>query len=109
MATQTLPQVVSFPQSVRAGKPAITQLELELFLAVRNRLAQLQAQASADEEYLKSRLESGCGIEPGVHVAELKESSRRNVPWKAVAVRLAERLKLDGKAYCARVLCGDEA
>lgn len=104
MATaRTLPQVVPFPQSVPTKEP-ITQLELEIYLSLRNRLTQLQSQVDAEEVALRGRLEAGATVEPGVHVAELKESFRRNVAWKAVTVRLAERLKLDGEAYCARVL-----
>ena len=103
MATQTLPQVVSFPQSVSAKEP-ITQLELELFLSLRNRLKNLEQQVTAEEKTLKMRLEAGASVDPGVHVAELKESFRRNVSWKDVVIRLAERLKLNGEAYCAKVL-----
>jgi hypothetical protein len=103
MATQTLPHVVQFPQSVPAVEP-ITQLELELFLSLRNRLKQLESQVASEEAALKARLESGATVHPGVHVAELKENLRRNVAWKAVVIRLAERLKLNGEAYCAKVL-----
>ena len=104
MATQHIvPQVVPFPQSVPAKEP-ITQLELEMLISLRNRVAQLQAQLDTEEETLKARIASGATVEPGVHVAELKDNFRRNVSWKAVVIRLAERLKLDGEAYCARVL-----
>jgi hypothetical protein len=103
MATQTLPHVVQFPQSVPAVEP-ITQLELELFLSLRNRLKELESQVAAEEETLKARLASGAMVDPGVHVVELKESFRRNVSWKDVVIRLATRLKMDGAAYCAKVL-----
>ncbi len=53
---------------------------------------------------LRSRLECGAAVEPGIHTAELKENHRRNVAWKAVAVRLANRLKMNGEAYAKRVL-----
>jgi hypothetical protein len=82
----------------------ITQLELELLLSLRNRLKKLQDQVDDEENALKSRLEAGTTVDPGVHVAELKESFRRNVSWKDVVIRLAERLKLNGEAYCAKVL-----
>jgi hypothetical protein len=58
----------------------------------------------AAEQAIKARLETGASLEPGDHRAELKENFRRNVSWKDVVVRLAERLKLDGEAYCAKVL-----
>lgn len=82
----------------------ISQLEIEMFLSLRNQLAKLQAQVDAEEETLKARIASGATVESGVHIAQLKESFRRNVGWKDVVIRLAERLKLDGEAYCARVL-----
>lgn len=85
-------------------KNPITQLELEIFLSLRNRLAQLQTQVDAEEAALRGRLVSGATVETGVHVAELKENFRRSVAWKDVTIRLAERLKMDGEAYCARVL-----
>ena len=100
-ASKSIPFVV--PAQVFPTEP-ITQLELEMLISLRNRVAQLQAQLDADEESLKARIASGATVEPGVHVAELKESSRRNVAWKAVVIRLATRLKLDGQAYCDRVL-----
>jgi hypothetical protein len=102
--TQSIPFVVP-SQSVPAVEP-ITQLELELFLSLRNRLKKLEEQVAAEETGLKSRLESGATVDPGVHVIELKESFRRNVSWKDVVIRLATRLKMGGAAYCARVLAG---
>jgi hypothetical protein len=105
-STQTVsqhPHVVQFPQSVPAVE-TISQDELALFLSLCGRLKQLQDEIGAAEESLKERLEAGAEIEPGDHVAELKEHSRRNVAWKAIVVRLALRLKMDGEAYCDRVL-----
>jgi hypothetical protein len=103
MATQSVPVVVPFPQSVPAKEP-ITQLEIELLLSLRGRLAQLHEQVSTEEAAFQARLEAGASVEPGAHGAELKESWRRNVSWKSVCIRLAKRLRLDGAAYCARVL-----
>jgi hypothetical protein len=53
---------------------------------------------------LKARLQAGATVELGDHFAELKANSRRNVAWKDVAKRLAERLKMNGERYCERVL-----
>ena len=103
-ATQIVSHVVPFPQSVPANQNQISQVELQLLLSLRGRLSQLESQIATAEESLKARLESGAVIEPGDHTAELKSNSRRNVAWKDVAKRLAERLKLDGEMYCARVL-----
>ncbi len=82
----------------------ISQEELGLLLSLRGRLRQLEAQLATEEQSLRARLAAGARIQPGDHTAVLKESFRRNVAWKAVVVRLALRLKLDGEAYCARVL-----
>jgi hypothetical protein len=91
--------VVPFP----APQP-ITQTELILLLGMRGRLHQLEEQVEQAEQYIKTRLEKGALLEPGDHRAELKENFRRNVSWKDVVVRLAERLRMDGEAYCAKVL-----
>ena len=106
MASQIVSHVAPFPQSVPAvpAKEPITQLEIELLLSLRSRLAQLQGQVSTEESAFQERLEAGASVEPGAHGAELKESWRRNVSWKSVCIRLARRLKLDGAVYCARVL-----
>ena len=103
MATQqTVPHslsVVPFP----AVEP-ITQLELTVLLSLRGRLHQLEEQVKQAEKSIKTRLENGTALEPGDHRAELKEYFRRNVVWKAVVIRLAERLRLNGETYCAKVL-----
>jgi hypothetical protein len=101
--------VHSVPQSKFAVFPlpapqAITQFELAAFLSLRGRLHQLQEQVEAAEQSIKTRLETGAILERGDHTAELKENFRRNVSWKDVVVRLAERLMMDGEAYCAKVL-----
>jgi hypothetical protein len=107
MSTQSVNHPV--PQSKLAVVPfpapqAITQLELTVLLSLRGRLSQLEEQVETAEQSIKARLETGALLEPGDHKAELKENFRRNVSWKDVVVRLAERLKLDGEAYCAKVL-----
>jgi hypothetical protein len=91
--------VVPFP-----APQAITQLELSALLSLRSRVHELEEQVEAAERSIQARLEVGCSVESGDHVAKLKTNSRRNVAWKDVVIRLAERLKLDGQAYCARVL-----
>jgi hypothetical protein len=103
LATQFVPHVIAFPQTAPAVE-VIHQTELALLLSLRGRLKQLQAQVDAEEESLKSRLESGAEIEAGDHVASLKETSRRSVPWKDVVCRLAQRLGYDPDAYTSSVL-----
>jgi hypothetical protein len=92
--------VVPFP----APPQPITQLELALCRSLRSRLRQLEDQVAEAEQSIKTRLEAGVIPERGDHTAELKENFRRNVSWKDVVVRLAERLRMDGEAYCAKVL-----
>lgn len=103
MATQqTVPHSLSVVPTP-AVEP-ITQLELTVFLSLRGRFHQLEEQIKQAEQSIKTRLEHGAALEPGDHRAELKENFRRNVAWKAVVIRLAERLRLNGETYCAKVL-----
>jgi hypothetical protein len=105
-ATQTIavPSApLQFPQPQKLPQQ-ITQLELQLFLSLQGRLAQLETEIEGVDKDFKARLQAGASIEPGAHVAELKEHFRRNVSWKDVVIRLANRLKLNGEAYCAKVL-----
>jgi hypothetical protein len=105
-ATQTVPAapaVLQFPNANPAAE-TVTQAELRELIEFRNFQTQLEARISGIEADLKARLESGATVESGVHIASLKESFRRNVAWKDVCGRLADRLKLNGEKYCARVL-----
>lgn len=99
VSTQQKSAVVPFP----ASQP-ITQLEIAALLSLRGRLHQLEEQVEAAEQNIQARLEAGSSVEGGYHSAKLNTNSRRNVAWKDVVVRLADRLKMDGAAYCARVL-----
>lgn len=99
-------KVTPFPvfSQLHAGPEPVSQLELELLISLRNRLAQLKSELDVQETALLDRIQSGAAVESGIHIAQLKQSFRRNVGWKDVVIRLADRLKLDGEAYCARVL-----
>jgi hypothetical protein len=97
--TQSKLAIVPFP-----APQGITQLELAALLSLRGRLHQLQEQVESAEQSIKTRLETGATLEPGDLRAELKENFRRNVSWKDVTVRLAKRLRMNGEAYCAKVL-----
>ena len=99
LLTQSKLTVVPFP-----APQQISQLELSLLISLRGRLQILEGQVENAERSIKTRLESGASLEPGDHRAELKENFRRNVSWKDVVVRLAERLRMDGEAYCGKVL-----
>jgi len=101
MATAQVTPFIVPPQVVPA--PAvISQTELSLLLSLRGRLHQLESRVETAEQSIKERLEHGASVEPGDHVAKLETSYRRNVSWKGVAERLADRFKLYG--YVARVL-----
>jgi hypothetical protein len=109
MATQQ-----SIPQSLEQSKltvvpfPApqsVTQLELTALLSLRARYHQIEKQIETAESSIKSRLEAGCSIEEGDHTAQLKENFRRNVSWKDVATRLANKVYYGkGLSYVERVL-----
>ena len=94
--------VVPFPSPREVND--VTQLEVAALLSLRNRARQLAKQIETAEFVILERLEAGAAVEPGEHTAELKQTFRRNVAWKDVVVRLAARLKMDGAAYCAKVL-----
>jgi hypothetical protein len=111
MATlQTVPHVVqqSKPATVIPfSKPVaqqISQLEICTVVALRQDIRKRQAELDAVEADFKSRLEAGAGCESGLRSATLKESFRKNVSWKDVVIRLADRLKLNGESYCEKVL-----
>lgn len=84
----------------------VTQLELLALLSLRGRLHQLETQVESAEQSIKDRLEKGCFIEEGDHVATLKENLRRNVSWRDIVTRLGDRLFGNGKGqpYCEKVL-----
>jgi hypothetical protein len=102
-STSKVIAIDSASQAIPAVEP-ITQLELELFISLCNRLERLKEQVANEEATLRARLEAGADVQPGVHVASLKEGSRRNVAWKEVVMRLAEKLDYNPEAYCSNVL-----
>jgi len=98
-----IPPALQFPAQ---ALPAITQLELAAVCSLRNRARQLEGQVMEAEQSIRVRLESGSDVEEGERSVGLKESFRRNVSWREVSERLADRLYGNGKAdgYCERVL-----
>lgn len=103
-ASKSIPFVVPAQHSPAVNHEAITQTELDLFVALRARVEQIQKQIAEHEASFMARLEAGAGVESGIHIAQLNENFRRNVSWKAVCVRLANRLKMNGEGYTRRVL-----
>jgi len=109
MATQqTVPHCVQ--QSKLAVVPfpapqAVSQLEILALLSLRGRLHQLQGQVEAAEQSIRMRIEKGCAVEEGDHIAGLKENFRRNVAWKDIATRLADKVYFGkGLSYVERIL-----
>lgn len=103
----TATRVVPFPQPAQAPVATperVSQAELALLLSLRNRKAALEEQVKEAEHTITARLEAGAPVEPGQHIAKVEEHWRRNVSWKEVVVRLADRLGLNGEAYTANVL-----
>jgi hypothetical protein len=103
IVTHSYPTVVPIPATVEQ----VTQLEIVALLSLHNRAHQLEEQIRDAEQSIQTRLESNASVETGEHSAELKESSRRNVAWRYVAERLANRLYGGkGESYCDRVIAG---
>jgi len=99
-------KVISFnsPAQALPAVEAVSQAELVELIEHQNLLVQLKDKLSELEFGIKSRLEAGAAVQPGVHVATLEEHLRRSPSWKDVVKRLAERLDMDGDAYCSNVL-----
>jgi len=110
MAMQIVSSVVQQQKSavvIPFSKPAtaeISQEDLEEFILLKRYAREAQARFDAKETQLRAQLERGAAIQAGVHVARLEDTFRKSVSWKAIVIRLAQRLKLDGEAYCAKVL-----
>ena len=110
MATQqSIPQSIEQSKLVVVPFPApqtVSQLEILTLLSLRARLHQIEKQVEDAEQSIKSRLESGCSVEEGDHVALLKPTSRRNVAWKSIVERLGDRLfgPGQGSRYAEKVL-----
>jgi hypothetical protein len=98
--TQSKLTVVPFP-----APQTVSQLEIAALLSLKARLHQIEQQVEAADSSIKSRLQACCSIEEGDHTVELKTSFRRNVSWKDVSVRLANRLYFGkGLSYVERIL-----
>ena len=112
MALQSLPLVnhqfspihspaISFPSK----EEQITQAQLIRVVSLRNMISALRSDLEAVESGIKVALENGASVQPGVHVASLKETLRRNVAWREIAERLADRLYSGkGHAYTENVI-----
>ena len=104
MATVNNASLFVVPTQPAPAAEPISQAEIALLLSLRGRLHQLEAQVESAEKSILQRLQNGAGVELGDYSATLHTSFRRNVSWKSACERLAERFKLDGAAFTARVL-----
>ncbi len=82
-ATATLPEVVPLNQPTEV----ITQDQLAEILLLRQSVKQLQAELRRAEAEVRSALEAGAPVEPGILQAVLKTIERRSVAWKQVCER----------------------
>ena len=104
-SAQTVAHSFNSPKVVPLPVPAaISQEDIETIILLRNAVRQRAAQLEFLENEMLAKLAAGAPCESGVHTAEIKQNWRRNVSWKSVTIRLAERLELNGEAYCANVL-----
>jgi hypothetical protein len=97
MATQRVP-ALQFPSQPSPKVETITQDKLALIITLRHEIEQLEQQLGEAQTDVKSALESGAEVEPGLFRASLKVSSRTNVSWKSVVEREL------GDDYTKRVL-----
>ena len=101
MATQKVtPFVVpaqSHPQVSRQPEP-VTQDALAEIIALRQQIEDLEKRLGEAQTDVKSALEAGAEVEPGLFRASLKVTERTNVSWKSVVEREL------GADYAKRVL-----
>ena len=95
-ATKSIPFVVS-PQVSPKVEP-ITQDRLAEIIMLRQQIESLEKQLGEAQTDVKSALESGAEVEPGLFRAFLKITERTNVSWKSVVEREL------GEDYAKRVL-----
>lgn len=99
-------EVIPFPVPAQAipATQIIPQESLAEIIATRQQIEALETKLKAAEGEVRAQLEAGGEVEAGLFRAYIKASERRNVAWKDVVVRLADRLGLNGEAYCSNVI-----
>jgi hypothetical protein len=96
-ATQKVTPFAVPPQFPHVVEP-ITQDRLAEIITLRQQIDALEKQLGEAQTDVKSALESGAEVEPGLFRASLKVSERTNVSWKSVVEREL------GEDYAKRVL-----
>ena len=98
MATQRVP-ALQFPSQPSPQKTErVTQDRLTEIITLRQQIEELEKQLGEAQIDVKTALESGAEVEPGLFRATLKVTERTNVSWKSVVEREL------GDAYAKRVL-----
>jgi hypothetical protein len=97
MATQRVP-ALQFPSQPSPKVGSVTQDRLAEIITLRQHIEKLEKQLGEAQTDVKSALECGADVEPGLFRASLKVSSRTNVSWKSVVEREL------GDDYTKRVL-----
>src|ERR1700730_8539246 len=98
MATQRI-SVLQFPSQPSPKKvERVTQDRLAEIITLRQQIEELEKQLGEAQTDVKSALESGADVEPGLFRASLKITERTNVSWKSVVEREL------GEDYAKRVL-----
>ena len=76
----------------------VCQTDLSYILELRRQRDAIDEQISESESAIRTALEVGAIVEPGIFQAFLKHTERRSVAWKSVVEREL------GEGYAARVL-----
>jgi hypothetical protein len=76
----------------------VCQAELAHVLELRRQRDAIDERLTEAEQAIRSALEAGATVQPGILSARLKITQRRNVAWKVVCEREL------GEEYCRRVL-----
>jgi hypothetical protein len=98
MATQRVP-ALQFPSQPSPKKvERVTQGRLAEIITLRQQIEDLEKQLGEAQTDVKSALEAGAAVEPGIFRASLKTTERTNVSWKSVVEREL------GEDYAKRVL-----
>ena len=100
------PSPAQVPETPHKLPQEVTQGDLSYILATRMEVDRIKANLAEAEASAKARLEAGAAVEPGAHLATLKEHWRKSTSWRDVAERVANRLYVDGRGfgYCEGVL-----
>lgn len=103
------PKVIPFPSAAQVPQTIpqeVPQAQLAAILELRREARRIQEQLTQVETEVKQALEVGAEVEPGNHIARLKEHFRRAVAWREIGERLADRLYGNGRGfgYCEGVL-----